>query len=224
MAGEPDFRSSMVQVRIGGRFYDAIYEPRCNTCTHPGRQLIEAAVLQNYSYRAIARNMSGKEIPGPDDVPTMMPEIGHASIRNHFVQGHMPMEAAALRRLAEKRAEEIGSKYEEAAEQFVDHHVLASAVVQKTYSRLVMGEIEPEVKDGIAAAKFLSDVERAAGGGGGIDSEAWSEAMTIYFETARAIMPPDTWYQFTSALASNPILQAISERMAAQQGAIEGAS
>jgi hypothetical protein len=223
MGTDQDFRSSMVQVRIGGRIYDAIYEPRCNTCTHPGRQLIEAAVLQNYSYRAIARDFSGKTVPGPEGADQVLPEIGHASIRNHFVQGHMPMEAAALRRLAEKRAEEIGSDYENAAEQFVDHHVLASAVVTKTYSRLVLGEIEPEVKDGIAAAKFLSEVERAAGGGG-LDSEAWSQAMTIYFETARAIMPPDTWFQFTTALASNPILQAISERMDAQQGAIEGAS
>lgn len=224
MSRQDNFQSSMVQVRIGDRVYDAVYEPRCRTCTHPGRQLIEAAVLRNYSYRMIAREFSSKEVPGPEGTTQILPDIGHASIRNHFVQGHMPMEAAALRRLAEKRAEEIGADYEEALGQFVDHHILANAVVQKTYDRLVLGEIEPEVKDGLAAAKFLADAQAAAGGGGGIDGEAWSEAMTIYFETARAIMPPDLWYQFTTKLATNPILQAISERMNSEQGAIGGAS
>lgn len=215
------FRSSMVQVRIGGRVYDAIYEARCNTCTHPARQLIEAEILRNNSYRAIARMYSGTLVPAVGGGEEPLPEIGYASIRNHFTSGHMPIGPATLRRLAEERAAEIGSNYEEACEQFVDHYVLAKAVVHRTHERLVMGEIEPEVKDGVAAAKFLADADAAAGGG--VDAEAWAEAMTIYFEEAQAIMPMDMWQRFTQRLAQNPVLRAIAERTTpAEPRALEG--
>jgi hypothetical protein len=214
------FHQSMVQVRVGNRIFDAIHEPRCNTCTHPARQLIEAEILKNNSYRAIARLYSGTLIEGAAGKPEQLPEITYASIRNHFTNGHMPVGPATLRRLAEERARDIGSKYEEAAEQFVDHHILATAVVHRTYERLVLGEIEPEVKDGIAAAKFLADVEASTPGG--IDAEAWSQAMTVYFETAQQVMPPEMWDEFSGRLAVNPILKALVERSAPDPDVIDG--
>lgn len=207
---EPVSRGSMVRVKVGGRTYDAVYVGNCRTCTHPARMWIEEKIIQNFAYRAIAELYSEREIE-IDGATEMMPAVSYSSIRNHFQQGHMPLETATLRRLAERRAQQIGSTYEEQAGQFVDHVSLAEAVVTKAYSGLVQGSLVPEIKDGLAAAKLLQDVQSAQQGG--LDSEAWSQAMTIYFETAHRIMPPALWAEFTQALTGNPILRALQRRM-----------
>jgi hypothetical protein len=205
------YRRSMVQVQIGTRVYDAIYEPNCRTCTHPARMLIEEKLLQSYSYRQVAALYSGTEIDGPEGTRIALPTVSHQSINNHFRLGHMPLEAATLRKLADRRSQQLGQAYEDRAEQFVDHIVLAEATVQRTYERMVTGEIQPEVKDGLAAAALMAKVE--ADTTAGLDAEAWSEAMTIYFETAREVMDPLAWGRFTQALSQNPILSAIERRM-----------
>jgi hypothetical protein len=212
-------RQSMVQVKIGNKTYDAVYVSSCHTCTHPARMLIEEAILQNFSFRAIAERFSEKEIEGEGGQLVTLPRMTHQSIYGHFHNGHMPLEAATLRRLAEKRARQIGSQYEEAAEQFVDHVVLAEATVARVYERMVKGEIEPEVKDGIAAAKMLADVESSTTAG--LDAEAWSEAMMIYFETAREHMDPPAWSRFTQALSANPILRSLERRLSPDPNVID---
>lgn len=202
---------SMVQVRIGNHTYDAVYVSSCHTCTHPARMLIEERIIQGHSYRGIAEFFSEREIEVEEGRKQLMPRIGYMSIRNHFVAGHMPLEAATLRRLSERRAQQLGVAIEEGVDKLVDQYTLAEAVVHRTYDRLVTGEIEPEVRDGLVAAKFLQDVEERQLGG--FDSEAWSQAMTVYFETARALMPEGMWTQFTQALANDPILRAIEQRL-----------
>jgi hypothetical protein len=222
IARPPDVRNlrrSMVQVKIGNRIYDAVYQSTCHTCRHPARMLIEEKILQNYSFRAIADLFSEKIVEGEDGHPQTLPKINAKSINAHFAAGHMPLEAATLRRLAEKRSRQIGAAYEEAAEQFVDHVVLAEATVARVYERMVTGQIEPEVRDGLAAAALLQKVEE--GTQAGMDSEAWSEAMMIYFETAREFMDPATWEQFTRALAVNPILRALERRAAPNPNVID---
>lgn len=201
----------MVRVRIGNQEYDAVYQAACNTCRHPARMLIEEKILQNFSFRAISELFSETSIKGEGDDEIVLPRISHQSVYNHFHNGHMPLEAATLRRLAQRRAEQIGSQYEERAEQFVDHYVLSQAVVHKTYNRLVNGEIQPEVKDGLAAAKMIAEVEAQTQAG--LDSEAWSQAMQVYFETAQRFMDPASWAAFSQSLATNPILRAIQARL-----------
>jgi hypothetical protein len=206
-----DLRRSMVQVQIGQRIYDAVYVSNCRTCTSPARMLIEEKILQNFSFRAIAEQFSEAVVEGESGHPQTLPKISHQSIYGHFQNGHMPLEAATLRRLAEKRARQIGAEYEAQAEQFVDHVVLAEATVARVYDRMMKGEIEPEVKDGLAAAKMIAEVEASTAAG--LDAEAWSDAMQVYFETAQQFMDAPTWARFTRALAVNPILRALEKRL-----------
>jgi hypothetical protein len=224
-----DLRRSMVQVQIGQRVYDAVYISSCRTCTSPARMLIEEKILQNFSFRAIAEQFSETVVEGENGHPQTLPRITHQSIYGHFHNGHMPLEAATLRRLAEKRARSIGADYEAQAEQFVDHVVLAEATVARVYERMAKGEIEPEVKDGLAAAKMIAEIEATTSKG--LDAEAWSDAMQVYFETAQQFMDPTTWGRFTRALSVNPILRALEKRLNpdptvidALPAAIEGAA
>jgi hypothetical protein len=213
-----DLRRSMVRVRIGNREYDAAYVPTCHTCTHPARMWIEEQVLTGWSFRAISARISEVEVEGIDGQSTSLPAVSFGAIRAHFQSGHMPLGVEALRQLSEKRAKELGSTYEEAAGRFVDHVVLAEAVIARTHERLVLGDIEPEVKDGLAAAKFLAEQAAAPGDA---DTAAWSTAMTRYFETARQMMDDRTWNQFAAALASDPILRRLAQAAEAPDGVVD---
>jgi hypothetical protein len=202
---------SLIKVRVGNREYDAVSVARCHTCQHPARRLIEEKLVQNYSTRAVARMYSGTTIEFEDGRKEVMPELSPSSVYNHYSRGHMPLEQTTRRRLAEHRAAQIGSQYEELAEQYVDGVILAETVVHQTFERLANNELTPEIKDGLAAAKFLREVEDNTQAG--LDNEAWSEAMQVYFETARHFLSANDWERFTAALSTNPILRSIARRM-----------
>ncbi len=207
------YSESLIQVQIGNRRYSAVRVPNCLTCQHPARMLIEEQIVQQYPFRKIAERFSMKTVELEDGVPTLLPRITHQNIYTHYSKGHMPVEVATMRRLAERRAQQIGVALEEASDRFVDQVMLAEATVARTYERMMLGQIEPDIKDGLAAAKFLQDVQDKAQGG--FDSEAWSAAMTVYFEHAHALMSPEVWERFTSSLRADPILRAIVQKMQA---------
>lgn len=101
-------RNSLVQVRIGNRVYDAVRVPQCHTCNHPARMEIETGIVENLAYRVIAERYSDVEYKEPAGDITVLPAISADSIRNHFLKGHLPLQAAVRRQLAEKRMQEIG--------------------------------------------------------------------------------------------------------------------
>jgi hypothetical protein len=205
-----------VRVKIGNRFYDAIREARCYTCMHPAREEIETQIIQGHSYKSVATQYSEVDWSQADGTTVHLPQVTWSSIMHHFKAGHMPVEAAAMRQIIEKRAESIGvAQYEGQVGQFVDQYTFAQQVVAQTQERMVKGEIRPEVRDGLAAAKLLQDIESASEGS--LDSDAWGEAMERYFEVAQKMMPPDMWSQFIRALSTDPILQAIAKRLSTQQ-------
>jgi hypothetical protein len=207
-------RSSLVQVRIGNRIYDAVKEPRCHTCTHPARMEIETAIVENLAYTTIAERYSEVEYTSPAGDVMVLPPISANSIRTHFRKRHLPLQAAVQRQLAEQRMQQIGYDLEGMGGAFVDQVTFSQAVLQRAHERLVAGEIVIEAKDGLAAAKFLAESERQAGGE--LNQEAWSEAMQVYFTSARQIMSPAQWAEFTRVLHGNPILKALEARISGQ--------
>lgn len=206
-------RTSLVQVQIGNARYAARYSPVCNVCNHPARMEIEHQLLRGLSYRKIAMAYSEVEYETQGGV-LMLPKIGAIAVKNHYMKGHLPVDAAVHRQLVEDRAREVGSRYEEMATEFLDSYVAAKAVLRKGYDRLVSGEITPDVKETLAAAKMVQEIEDGARTN--LDAEAWSQAMTVYFQTAQEIMSDEMWRSFTSRLSTNPILRSLAKKIAGE--------
>lgn len=206
-----DVRGSLVQVEIGGKVYDARFEKQCHTCTHPARPEIEEKIILGQSYRDIAMQYSETIYRNADGSETQMPAISWMSIYNHFKQKHLPVERAVVRQILDERAQKLSESYDEQTARLVDGHALAQHVMQETHRRLVNGDLSPSVRDGLAAAKLIKELEGESDGG--FDAEVWSEAMVAYFETAQRIMPPEMWHRFTAALAQNPVLLSIQRRL-----------
>lgn len=203
--------ASMVMTRIGGRDYPLRSVPQCKTCQSPHRLLIENALLQGRTYKAIERELEGLD-PGPMGNPNA------EGISHHYKEGHLPLPQAVQRRLIERRAEEIGINMESAVDSLVDKVTVAQSIVQKGWEMLAADQAAPTVAETISAIKLLHDIEKQSEQS--LDQEAWVQSVQIMMEVARELMDDEQWDWFGRKLASHPVLRAMAKK--APAGEIEG--
>lgn len=202
--------NSIVQVKIGNNVYDAVFEPRCKVCNHPARFTIEEKLLLGNSYPKIARWVSDVRATKPSGEQVDWPELEARNIKNHYVQGHCPLDAEMMRAFTERRAEELGEDLEESMTTFTDHIVVQKAILSKGYEALVKGEIQPDVKDTLAASKLLADREREIAGQASV--EEWQDFMQLYFSVVRQVVAPEQWTQIVSDIQQHPVMKQMQRR------------
>jgi hypothetical protein len=216
----PPSPSSLVRVRVGSREYSARRVPNCGTCQHPARMDIETMLVEGHPYTVIARTFSEVEYTVGRQ-RKKLPKIAWPSIRTHYRNGHMPTDAKAVRDIAEQRLRELGQHAEAMEERAVDSYMTARLVLSKGFDRLARGEVEPTVKETLAAAKLLEEFDIARQDHESGDLAAWQEAMMVYFTEAQQLMSPDLWTEFTRRLTVNPQLQALAARLEGGSGSEE---
>lgn len=202
--------SSMVMTRIGGREYPTRSVPNCKTCQSPHRLTIENLLLTaGRTFAAIAREL-------PEEAG-----LSAENLADHYNRGHMPLQVETRIRLRDRRAEEVGKQLDDAATMLVDQVVVADAILQIGYERIMKGEVEPDVADIIAAAKFRQQVEREMGEA--IDTEMWVSAINEMLTVAESVMPPEIWNEYGQRLLNNPVLNALRQKQkdAAERAALE---
>ena len=207
---DEDPRGSIVQVQVGNRRYDAYFSKKCDTCKHPARMYIEELIVQNYSYPRISAMYSETEYD-EGGVTKKFPRVSEDSIRQHFKSGHSPIPTAALRKMAEEKAEQLGGQWEGMVDRYVDPMLTAQAVMQRGYDQIATGNGTPTIAETLAAAKLVHEFESQ--GEGSVTEEVWREAFTVYFTTARDVMPDELWHKFANRLQSNPLLHALARKL-----------
>lgn len=207
-------RGSLIQVQIAGRTYDARRVPNCKTCTHPARIEIEHKILSQVPYRTIAEQYSGVEYEDRGETKTY-PTLDYTAIWRHHTERHLPVEAAVLRDITDRRAKALSEHYEQETERIIDGLNLAEQVVAMTQLGIADGSLRPTITDGLNAAKLLQAVK--GDGDGAVDGDVWDEAITEFFERAREIMTDDQWQAFGNALNTSPVLKSIRTRQETQQ-------
>lgn len=212
-------RSSLVRIRVGGRNFDAKRVANCHTCTHPARMEVERRLIEGYSFASISQEFSEVEWRKGDGSVQVLPTLNWTSVRNHYRNGHMPLTAATIRDITEQRAEELGQSYNESINRVVDHVTAARTILQEGFDRIVSGAEQVSVRETLAAAKLLKEIEDRSLGS--VDTEVWSEAMMIYFQTAQELMPPEMWATFAQRLTTNPVLRGLTEKMARETRVVD---
>lgn len=207
-AGSP---SSAITYRIGGREYPMRVQRNCKVCMSPHRFDIEEMLVGGRTYRKIVESL-----PADDDHG-----LTYENVKNHYLNGHLPTEHSATRQIVEARAQRVGKAVEDSVEQLVDGVSLAQVVVQKTFEAIAANEIAPDMKDGLAAAKFLADLGEYDEGG--TDMLAVSEAFMAYHDTAQEVMSPEQFAAFGAMLASNPVLKALAAKYDGEEVEAPGA-
>lgn len=207
-------RSSMVNIRVGNRTIAAYRSNRCKVCMHPARPLIEERLLMNDTYPTVAEWVSNHEVEEIDGTLVEWPPLTVSQLHRHYNSGHCPLDTQVLHELSRQRMDELGLDYEASTQRVVDHVVAAKLVLSKAQERLVRGEIAPDVKDYLSAAKLLHDIERGAEG---VDQSEqlimWARAMEVFFTVVQRHVDGGTWQAIGSDLALNPVLREITQRM-----------
>ena len=199
--------ASIVTYRLGGRNYPLHSAPGCRVCESEHRLAVEQQIVAGHTYASIERSL-----------PKGAGLTAH-NVRSHYAANHMPLQVEVMRRLLERRAEEIGRDIEAGVEDLVDHVTYARTVVRAAYEGIASGELRVGVDDGVAAARLLAQMHDGEEEG---DRAAWVEAFMAYHDTARAVMGPEMFEQFQRALNRNPVLRALQERHQARQHVLAG--
>lgn len=200
--------NSLITYRVGGREYPMRTNRRCKVCQSPYRFDIEEALVLGRTYRRIAEAL-------PEDA-----ELTKENIRNHYHNQHLPLDASVTREIVEARAAAVGKKIEDGVQSLVDGLTLAEVVVQKTFEAIARGELSPEIRDGMAAAKFLADLGQYEDGGA--DMGAITEAFIVYHEHAQEFMSPEQFQAFGEALDRNPVLKSLAAKYNGEPETVQG--
>jgi hypothetical protein len=166
---------SLASVEIGGESYPYKTEPRCRVCSSGARLEIERALVKGMTYDGIAETFGE-----PDG-------INARGVLAHVRRGHVPINAPAVRTLARARTEEVTETIAPLIHGAVANLSFAHAVVDRVRIRLEAGDIEPNVRDGLAAARLIVECEA---GSGPVDTAEWQTEFMAVFETVKDIMTP----------------------------------
>jgi hypothetical protein len=172
---------------------------------------IEQMLVEGHPYSVIASTFSEVRY-NVGRQSKLLPRIDWTSIRTHYRNRHMPVDAKAVREIAEQRLKELGKHVEELEERHVDSYMTARLVLAKGFDKIARGEMDPTVRETLAAAKMLEEFDIAHQESDTGDAGAWQEAMTIYFSEAQQLMPPAMWEEFARRLNANAQLRALAAR------------
>lgn len=192
--------AALVTYRLGGRDYPLRSVAQCKVCRSPQRFHVETEIASGRTYTRIH-----KDLLLADESCDLTVE----NLRDHYKNGHMPLEVEASRAIIERRAVERGKDIQRGVDPIVDGMALAEIVVQKTVEAMQRGEIKPDMKDGLMAARLLetfAPVEQGA------DQNTYATAFMVYHETAQQIMTTSQFEEFGRQLKANPTLKALVAR------------
>jgi hypothetical protein len=191
MTAQPPPHTSVVY-RIGGTDYPMRVINGCRTCKSIHRPEIENLILMGYSWATISEHTDAG----------LSAEI----IKNHYANGHMPLPESLRRAVIERRAKMLRLSSADNAAPLIDPWLVTHSVMQKGYERMVTGEIAPDMKDTLAAAKALVEIEERTK-----EEQAINEdAVMAIIEGARSYMTPEGWMKFMWELRENPAMNLLA--------------
>lgn len=190
--------TSLVTYKVGGREYPMKTVRTCKVCMSPYRFDVEEAVVAGRTYAKIVESL-------PEDH-----DLNVRNVKDHYYNGHMPLEVAASRQIVEERAARVGKRIEDSTDSLVDGVTLLNVTVQKVFEDIAAGRLQPEVADGIRAANILAQLGEYDDGG--LDQQAFVEAFMVYHESAQDLMSPEQFEKFGQRLSQSPVLRALASR------------
>jgi hypothetical protein len=193
--------ASVARIHVAGRDYPAVTESSCKTCGSPFREEVEEQLLAGRASAHIAKSL---------------PEEAHLTARNvrdHWANGHLPVHEPTVQALLDKSAEQRGEAIRPAVEAVVEHVDFARRLLSRVRERVVDGEIEPNIRDGLRAAELIARYDSAEP----IGTDLFTEAFIIYFDIAKRLMSDDQFSRFGNHLNNNPLLAQLQQEWQRRQ-------
>jgi hypothetical protein len=187
--------SALVTYTVGDREYPLTRSARCHTCRSPHRRTVEILLVGGASCSEAVQDL-------PDDAG-----LTSRNVREHVNRGHLPVEHEVVRRLAEEETKGRAEQVEEGVAVRFQAIALASTIVELFTARLLAGELEPTMPDGIRMCKLLARYEQAVRQEKAVRRNQKlaeqlrhsGDALTAVLTLAKAHMAPAGWSDFLAA-------------------------
>lgn len=164
---------SLASVEVGGQSFAYKIESRCRVCSSSHRLDVERALATGLPYQRIG-DMFGE----PDG-------INARGVKAHVERGHMPVNAPAVLAVAKARSEEVSEAISPLIRSAAANLSFAHAVVDRVRGRLQSGEVQPSVRDGLAAMRLIAECEARSGPA---DVSEWQTEVIALLDAVQAIM------------------------------------
>jgi len=187
--------ASVATVKVAGHSYPAVTERNCLTCTSPFRWEIEEQILLGRTYARIVAEL-------PKDA-----SLSARNLADHFRNGHIPLQEATVQALVDDHAEKRGEALQPTVEAAVEHVDFARRLLSRVSERVLDGEIEPNIRDGLRAAEFIAKYDTTEP----VGADLFTQAFIVYFDTARQLMSDDQFIRFGKQLNDNELLSELQE-------------
>ena len=188
--------ASLIRVEIDGVTSPRSSVPQCSVCASRYRDEVERQLAAGRTYKAIAALL-------PPDA-----DLSPRNLRDHYANGHLDLDAPAVQRASHWQEQALQVAREPLVAAKAAHLGFAHAVLGRVAERLDSGDVEPDIRDGLAAAKFIAAIEAAAGERNGI--EDYVSAMVALMEVVKEIVPAPMFVEIGQSLSRHPILKELA--------------
>lgn len=125
---------------------------------------------------------------------------------DHLRNDHIPIADPAVIAYRERIAQRDGEAAEEAVEAAADYLELARLVVGQVAQRVAAGESAPSVRDGLTAARLLSELDVSPS----FDQEEIMTGFVEYLQATKAETDPEQFDRIIGRLEASPVLRSLS--------------
>lgn len=214
---DEDPNAVLTYIEVRGRRYPTKHIKNCKTCRSIHRHEIENALIGGSTYASVLKDVVETfDFHSPLGAPT------YQSVLTHARKGHMPLPYLTQRRAIEARAKELRKSVEEGEDNLLDGQLVAQAVMQRGYELLNSGEITPNMRELLEAARLERDIAAVQTETDQMNEDAWREALTAYIEIVRQHVSPQVFQQINQAMAVSPALVKISQQRKAMPAVESG--
>ena len=203
----PPAANALSQVRVGATVVNYRTEPSCKVCSSPYRLDVETKLAQGQT---------------PWSIEQALPDAGltKRNVADHWRHDHIGAQTLAVRQVAHAHAEAVAKPAAALTEATAGHLGFAHSVMDRVAERMKAGQVEPEVRDAIAAARLIQQVEAAAVQQSGI--EDYVDAMVAMSEIIRDMLSYEDFLLFGGRLAAHPVLRDLQAREAQRDAEAPG--
>jgi hypothetical protein len=176
---------SLASIDVGGQTFPYKTESRCRVCSSRRRLDVERALVKGMTYAHIAETFGE---PGG---------INARGVKTHVQRGHVPLNAPAVLAVAKARSDEVIEVITPLIRGAAANLSFAHAVVDRVRVRMESGEVQPSVRDGLAAMKLIMECEA---GSGPADVGEWQSEFIAVFDVVKEIMTPEQFAEMGDRL------------------------
>lgn len=165
-----------------------IYEPKCSICRSTNRKAIDQMLVAGFSLRSIAEHFE-----------RLGETFTRASLSRHG-RKHVTLQSAAIRRIIEKRAEDMVDSVEEAAGFLATRRSILEVAMQKGYDQIMSGSAHISPQDLLA---IMDKLERMEAEEHAVAVDEMMRDFNAFAQAVKAMVEEEKWPEIVALYKEN---------------------